>query len=168
VAVALVLLVVIGPSWLVGLVILAIAERGLPLSIILAAGVRRVPLRLPFLNVRTPKGRGWLRRITFSNPSLHRAFIVFPQLAFVLAGKLCFVGPTPHHLRRSLFLEQQFPSYARRLEAKPGLISPRALAIDPSSERLGIDIETLYLDRASLSFDLWLIWRMMIDKGRQL
>lgn len=168
ISMALVLLLFVGPSWIAVLVFLVLVERRLPFSMILAAGRRGVPLKLPFLYLRTPEGRKMLRNVTLANPSLHRAFIVFPQLLYVLAGKLSFVGPTPHHLRRSLFLENQFPAHTSRRDARPGLISPRTLAVDSRSERLALDIELLYLERASLSSDLWLVWRLLCDRSQHL
>lgn len=161
-------LLIVGPWWLAILALLVCTERRLPFSAVLASARRGVPLRLPYLHLRTPRGREILRRVTFANPSLHRAFIVFPQLGYVLSGKLSFIGPTPHHLRRSMFLENQFPAFAQRQEAKPGLISPRTLAIDSRSERLALDIELVYLQRASLGFDLWFVWRLLRDKGQRL
>jgi lipopolysaccharide/colanic/teichoic acid biosynthesis glycosyltransferase len=161
------LLILVGPTWLASSIGLAWADRRLPFTLLMMAGRHGVPLRLPLLTPRSRTARMAMRKLTFANPSLHRAYVVFPQLCYVLWGKLSLIGPAPHHFRRSLFLQEQFPMHCRRLQGKPGLISPRIFACDPRSERLALDIELAYLERASLRYDTWLLWRLLIDKGRR-
>jgi putative colanic acid biosynthesis UDP-glucose lipid carrier transferase len=64
---------------------------------------------------------------------LWRAGLVYlPSAINVIDGDMSLVGPRPHSPAQYACLSQGRPDYARRLEARPGMIWPRATEGEPS------------------------------------
>lgn len=108
---------------------------------------------------------GWLRRAKVDE---------LPQLFNILRGEMSIVGPRPEHPR---IVDQYYaPEHRRLLQVRPGLTSPGTLydyahgealvgRADPERayvERLlplRLALDLVYVDRASLAYDLALIGR---------
>ena len=84
-----------------------------------------------------------------------------PQLVNILRGEMSFVGPRPL-IPEELAELRNFPRGGERLRVRPGLTGLAQLRSDkvPSlPERLKGDLE--YIDRCSLSLDLWALFCSM-------
>ncbi|WP_281615408.1 sugar transferase [Flammeovirga sp. SubArs3] len=97
-----------------------------------------------------------------------------PQFFNVLKGDMAIVGPRPE---RQFFIDQiveRSPQYNKLKAVKPGITSigqvlyGYAENVDEMIQRLRYDL--LYLDNASLSTDIWLIFKtvevMVLGKGK--
>ncbi len=87
-----------------------------------------------------------------------------PQLVNVLRGDMSLVGPRP---LLPAYLERYSPAQARRHEVAPGItgltqVSGRnTLSWD---EKFALDVA--YVERRSLSLDLWILWRTVVTVVR--
>ena len=80
-----------------------------------------------------------------------------PQLWNVLKGDMSFVGPRPLYLE---YVPRYSPEQRRRLDVKPGITGLAQISGRNTlgwKDRLRLDIE--YVDRASISFDFWILWK---------
>ena len=140
---------------------LVIAQKRSPFRWLDASGLNGVPFRRPILHFESDQASGLLKKLTRSNRTVQYLLTNLPSLLLVLKGKMSLIGPSSHHFRKHLFLSENMADYAERLQLRPGLISPSTLAPKPCSEKLSIRIEILYCEKASLSFDLWLLGRYL-------
>jgi lipopolysaccharide/colanic/teichoic acid biosynthesis glycosyltransferase len=145
---------------------LYLKEKKSPLRWLDASGQSGIPFRRPVLDFKTKCSSEFLRKLTGTNRSLQNLLINLPSLFLVLKGKMSLIGPSSHHFRKHLFLSDHLEDYEQRLKARPGLISPAVLAPKPCSEKLSSRIEILYCQKASLSFDLWLLGRYLRGLSR--
>jgi putative colanic acid biosynthesis UDP-glucose lipid carrier transferase len=72
-----------------------------------------------------------------------------PSAVNVIDGDMSLIGPRPHSPERHRFLSKGRPDYVRRLEARPGMIWPRAGEGEPSWSA-----ELDYVSRWSVYLDL--------------
>ncbi len=80
-----------------------------------------------------------------------------PQLWNVLRGEMSLVGPRPHPLDD---VEHYRLEHLRRLDVTPGITGLWQVTArgDPSFQRnMALDME--YIERWSLSLDLWILWK---------
>ncbi|HJW34559.1 MAG TPA: sugar transferase [Holophagaceae bacterium] len=99
-------------------------------------------------------------RITLFGRFLRRSSLdELPQLWNVIRGDMSLVGPRP------LFMEY-VPHYSaeerRRLDVRPGVTGLAQINGRNTlgwEDRLRLDVE--YVDRASIAFDLWILWRTL-------
>lgn len=91
------------------------------------------------------------------NPRVHRVLVTLPQLFQVLSGSLSLVGPPPQIFKKAVFLDERLAAYRERLRLAPGLLSPDALAPPDCNEQTRLEFSRLYLVRASLKLDLWIL-----------
>jgi len=83
-----------------------------------------------------------------------------PQLWNVLRGEMSLVGPRPHPLDD---VEHYRLEHLRRLDVTPGITGLWQVTArgDPSFQRnMALDME--YIERWSLSLDLWILWKTAI------
>ena len=153
------LLILTAPFFLLVYLALILVQKGSPIRWVDASGRGGIPFSRPVLRFETEYARRLLKRLTFSIRDFESSLINHPSLFLVLKGKMSLIGPSPHHFRKHLFLADKMEGYERRLRASPGLISPAILAPKPCSAKLALQIEILYCEKASLSFDLWLLGR---------
>jgi lipopolysaccharide/colanic/teichoic acid biosynthesis glycosyltransferase len=105
-------------------------------------------------NPRAPALRRFLARTHLSE---------LPQLANILRGEMSFVGPrapSPDVARR---LTAIAPHFDDRYRVRPGLIGWAQLrpARDHDDADRGIRRDLFYVTHQSLSFDLYILWRLI-------
>lgn len=167
---------------------LAIGSFGVPLWLLLAAGVRLSdggPVL--FSQVRCGLGGRRFRLYKFRTLPVaaaasgdtawrveaRRPFLAWlrrtgldetPQLWNVLRGEMNLVGPRPERPHFVDRFRRSVPGYSRRMEVRPGITGwaqVHGLRGDTSIERrVGYDLE--YLDRRSLALDLRILWRTLV------
>jgi lipopolysaccharide/colanic/teichoic acid biosynthesis glycosyltransferase len=81
-----------------------------------------------------------------------------PSAINVIAGDMSLVGPEPHSLERYRHLSKGRADYAKRFQARPGLLWPRAADGEPS-----LDAELDYISRWSGVLDLKVAGRCALD-----
>ncbi len=147
---------VLGAPLLLLLTVLELAHGGrVQLKRTLTAGQFGVPFQRPSLVVERLK-----------ESRLARALRPFPQLYCVLKQSMSLVGPEPHSYQNSLVFAERLPEHRLRLEAKPGIFSPACLAPPGSTWQQKCDLEILYVQRAHLTFDLWLLGNLLVRRIR--
>jgi putative colanic acid biosynthesis UDP-glucose lipid carrier transferase len=72
-----------------------------------------------------------------------------PAAFNVIAGEMSLIGPEPHSPKRSILVGKGREDYARRFEARPGMISPRG---PDGQSSLGADLD--YVSRWTAFADL--------------
>ena len=85
-----------------------------------------------------------------------------PQLINVLKGEMSLVGPRPHAVEHDVRYMAEIPHYRERFNARPGLTGLAqingARGCTPTVEDMAqrIDLDVVYLQRASLALDCWI------------
>ena len=106
-------------------------------------------------------------RITRLGVLLRRARLdELPQIVNVLRGEMSMIGPRPDTYANALVYLREVPGYRARHLVLPG-ISGLAQTECGYAESAGdiarkVAADLRYLDRASLGFDLWIVWRTFV------
>ena len=138
---------------------LLLVQKRNPLRWVDTSGKGGIPYSRPFFDLKGESTQHFFRKLTLSHRPLAQAVANLPSLLLVFKAKMSLIGPSSHHFRKHLFLAQRFEGYEKRLQALPGLITPAILAPKPCSEKLALEIEVLYCQKATLAFDLYLLCR---------
>lgn len=89
-----------------------------------------------------------------------------PQILNVLRGDMSLIGPRPDTWDHAREFIELIPEYPQRHTIKPGISglaqtkNGYAEGIEATRAKVHSDLE--YIRRASLGFDLWLIWRTLV------
>ncbi len=99
-------------------------------------------------------------RVTSLGAFLRRSSLdELPQLINVLKGDMSLVGPRPHALAHDDYYSQRVPSYADRLQARPGITGLAQV----SGYRGGIDRLETMARRVSHDLDYIRNWSFLLD-----
>lgn len=113
-------------------------------------------------------------RVTRIGRCLRKLYIdEFPQWWNVLKGDMSVVGPRPERPEMAELIVQQYPGFSVRLEAKPGITglaqTEYRYANSLRGSRHKLNFDQVYIKRASLLLDSWIILRtlrrMLLRRG---
>ena len=97
--------------------------------------------------------QGWVDRIAW-----RAGLSDLPSAFNVIAGQMSLIGPEPHSPKRSILVGKGREDYARRFEARPGMIWPCNADGQPS---LGADLD--YVSRWTAFVDLKVAARYVVN-----
>ncbi|MFZ0266969.1 sugar transferase [Caulobacter sp.] len=115
----------------------------LPIGLVMIAAIRcsrpgPILEREPTVGLHGGRFGRWrlhrpLERESVFDRVLWRAGLIdLPSMVNVIDGDMSLIGPRPHSPEQYAVLSQGRPDYARLLEARPGIIRPRAREGEPS------------------------------------
>ena len=134
--------------------LLLVLERRRVVRTVEVVGLKGKVFRLWLFDTQSLPRKRFFRRF---NPRVHRMVVTLPQLFQVVGGNLSLVGPPPQIFKKAVFLDQRLAAYRDRLRLSPGLLSPDILAPPDCNEPTRLEFSRLYLVRASLRLDLWIL-----------
>lgn len=166
---ALIILVITLPFWLIIGIIIKLESRGPIFFIMNRAGKNNKAFRLIKFrtmkedgNDRSPTRAGDARITGFGNFMRKTRIDELPQVINILRGEMSFVGPRPERPELAIDLEKAIPFYAQRTLVKPGLTGSDQISGEyhsPSEEdslkKLQYDL--FYIKNRSMYLDLSII-----------